>query len=65
MLVKIETRIIIDVPDKEEAEQACSAIEGILDRVAFDLKGISVLEAVVPHYGEISQEDAKELGLIE
>jgi hypothetical protein len=64
MFIKITMDIILDVKDKDEAEEACMALEG-LDRV---LRNNSfphgdVIQADVDNYVKLTDDEIEEMGL--
>ena len=66
MLVKIETYIVLDVKDEDEAEAACQALS-TLDNV---LRNNSfphgeVIDTDVDGYQTVDDEEAEEMGWVE
>lgn len=65
MLIKIHTDIIIDVRDKEQAEEACHALNAGLESQLRDFPEGEVVITEVDFYENVSVDEANEKGWVE
>lgn len=65
MLIKIHTDIIIDVKDKEQAEEACHALNAGLESQLRNFPQGEVVATDVDFYENVSEEEANEKGWVE
>lgn len=67
MLIKVDLSLYLDVKDDEQAESACSTLNG-LDRVLTNQVKFpegDVVDTEVERYTHVSDEEAEERGLTE
>lgn len=65
MLIKIHTDIIVDVKDKEQAEEACFALNEGLDYQLRNFPQGEVVATDVDSYENVSEQEANEKGWVE
>jgi hypothetical protein len=67
MLIKVNTDIIIDVQDDDQAEEACGALDSGLDGAitAANFPYGEVIDADVNEYKKVSAKEAEEKGWVE